>query len=165
MPPGGGHNHGVPHGTSLAGPGGSYIASFSESGNHQHTIKTKKHSHEISPSDLGHAHDVEIPSHYHETINDIFEYHVSPNPMTIRINNATYSNQQIYYGSVASRDDINIGVYLKPGWNEITFTPNARTEDYISHYNDYNQPVYRTRDTSICRIDATVFLQVKLSTE
>ena len=165
VPPGGGHNHGIENGTNLASSGGGYAGTFEQSGNHQHTIKTKAHKHSISSSDLGHAHKVQIPSHSHDTVNDIFEYHVSSNPMTIRISNATYSNQQMYYGSVTSRDDINIGVYLKPGWNEITFTPNARTESVFSHIDNYGYTVYRTIDTSICRIDATVFLQVKLSTE
>ena len=85
--------------------------------------------------------------------------------MTVRVSNATYSNRQIYYGSLTSRDNIDVGSYLKTGWNEITFTPNARTSEVFTHYDNWGNPVYRTIDTSICRIDATVFLQVKLSTE
>lgn len=170
VPYGGGHNHGIEHLTELWGKDRNmsnfgYAGTFEQSGNHQHEIKIASHFHRIYAEDLNHGHKIRIPSHSHGTINDIFEHFVPSNTMTIRVNNATYLNQQIYSGSATSRDDINIGGYLKPGWNEITFTPSARTERVFSHVDDWGDSVYRTIDTSICRIDATVFLQVKLSTE
>ena len=170
VPGGGGHNHGIEHLTDLWGKDRymsnyGYAGTFEQSGNHQHSIFIRSHSHSIYAGDLNHEHNIRIPSHSHETVNDIFERFVPSNTMTIRVNNATYFNQQVYSGSTTSRDDINIGNYLKPGWNEIAFIPSARTERIFSHYDDYGREEYRYVDTSICRIDATVFLQVKLSTE
>ena len=76
-----------------------YAGTFAQSGNHQHNIHYKSLTGfmlEFRPRSY-------TDYHSHDTVNDIFEYYVSSNTMTIRVNNATYSNQQIYSGTNTSR--------------------------------------------------------------
>lgn len=80
-------------------------------GNHQHTVPP--HSHTIS----NHTHDISLDwRHVHELVFGLYESN------TIAENISVYINDTLVASNLYGDNELEIGKYLKKGWNEIKFT-------------------------------------------
>lgn len=80
-------------------------------GNHQHTVPP--HSHTIS----NHTHDISLDwRHVHELVFGLYESN------TIAENISVYVNDTLVASNLYGDNELEIGKYLKKGWNEIKFT-------------------------------------------
>lgn len=137
------HNHGIPSYTRLATSDGSYVT-FVESGSHAHG------------RDVGHDHDVDIPSHTHKV-------YIPSHSHTVNIPSHTH--------------DIIYGIYLGPKTSGITIKINGTDRTaalggpFNSDQNALDISPYLTAGqwntieiggSGLGRIDASVFIQAKM---
>lgn len=143
----GGHNHGVAQYTELAGYRNGqigWVASFVQSGNHDHnfSFNIPQHSHSINFTIGDHSHRFTINDHSHATIFGIYEDSSSGSNMQIYINgtNRTATLTGSSYFNY-NQSELNVTSYLSIGtWNTIEI-----------------------RCSSRARVDATVFIQALLN--
>lgn len=127
----GGHNHGIPAGTTLAIAGGGFVVwspipdhshalyrhhHVIELGNHAHVVNISSHQHNVSVPN--HSHEVTVPAHTHDLNFGIYTS-TSAQGVTIKINGV---DRTTALGGPfnASQSHINIAPYLSVGqWNTI----------------------------------------------
>lgn len=106
------HNHGIPHGTSLAIDGGGSV-DFAESGGHAHAF-TADHRHDVTLSDHTHS----TPNHAHDIEYGIYGG-TTASEVTVVINGV---DRTTALGGPFNNDQpsLNIAQYLSVGqWNNI----------------------------------------------